>query len=181
MCLIVRRLPITVLAPTLYPFFRHTIANVRLAVVKTLYSFMVVSSLSRDWIASPFLRLLLQNLVVEERADIRDATLLAWKTALGILNSSVEWMQAVVTPELLLEWYAIVMTPMGIPITTSAFFTPSLAEDATERHNVDKNMLAQDLALVTVESVFKTRIAAATALAQLIVTWPEKVRLTKLK
>lgn len=136
---------------------------------------MVVVSLSRDWISSPFLRLLMQNLVVEERADIREATLTAWRTALGVLNTSAEWMKSVVTPQELLDWYAMVMTPMGVPIDTTTFYTPSLDDDISERHNVDKNMLVQDLALVTVESVFKTRIAAATALAHLTVKWPEKV------
>lgn len=69
-------LPLTALAPTLFPFFRHTIPNVRLAVVKTLLSFMAVPTLPRDWIAAPFLRLLFQNLIAEERSDIRDASIL---------------------------------------------------------------------------------------------------------
>jgi TATA-binding protein-associated factor len=79
------RRPLSFLAPTLYPFFRHTIPNVHLAVVNTLHSFMSVSSLPRDWVAAPLLRLLLQNLIVEEREDIRTASLSTWRTALAVL------------------------------------------------------------------------------------------------
>lgn len=140
---------------------------------------MAVPSLPRDWIAAPFLRLLFQNLVVEEREDIRDTTLLSWRTALTILHSTPGWLENVVTHQLLLEWYAILMTPLGVAVDTSAFYHPTVATDgldaAPERHNVDKNILSQDLALVTVEVTIKARVAAALALAQLIVFWPIEV------
>jgi TATA-binding protein-associated factor len=168
------RLPLSTLAPTLFPFFRHTISNVRLAVVKTLHSFMTVSSLPRDWIAAPFLRLLLQNVIVEERSDIRDASLLAWKTALSILASTAGWMESVITQQLILDWFAITMTPLGVPIETSGFYRPVPTMDGTtpEHHNVDKNMLAQDLTLITVEVTLQARVAAANALSYLIAFWP---------
>ncbi|KAJ7349156.1 SNF2 superfamily chromatin remodeling protein [Mycena albidolilacea] len=170
-------LPLTALAPTLFPFFRHTIPNVRLAVVKTLASFMAVPTLPRDWIAAPFLRLLFQNLIAEERADIRDASLAAWRAALTVLAGTPGWLDTVVTQQLVLEWYAIVMTPLGVAIDPATFYRPSVETvgsggAAPERHNVDKNMLAQDPSLITNEVTLKARVAAATALAQLIVFWP---------
>ncbi|KAJ7684613.1 SNF2 superfamily chromatin remodeling protein [Mycena polygramma] len=168
-------LPLTTLAPTLFPFFRHTIPNVRLAVVKTLASFMAVPTLPRDWIEAPFLRLLFQNLIAEERADIRDASLAAWRAALAVLAGTPGWMDRVVTQQLVLEWYAIMMTPLGVAIDPATFYRPSVetaGSVAPERHNVDKNMLAQDPSLITNEITLKARVAAATALAQLIVFWP---------
>ncbi|KAJ7261289.1 hypothetical protein B0H12DRAFT_1048120 [Mycena haematopus] len=170
-------LPLTTLAPTLFPFFRHTIPNVRLAVVKTLASFMAVPTLPRDWIAAPFLRLLFQNLIAEERADVRDASLAAWCAALKVLADTPGWLDSVVTQQLVLEWYAIVMTPLGVAIDSSTFYRPSVETvgsggAAPERHNVDKNMLAQDPSLITTEVTLKARVAAARALAQLIVIWP---------
>ncbi|KAJ8093095.1 TATA-binding protein-associated factor mot1 [Marasmius tenuissimus] len=167
-------LPLTSLAPTLFPFFRHTISNVRLSVVDTLYSFMTVETLPRDWISIPFLQLLFQNLIVEERADIRNASLLAWRTALSLVSPVAGWMENQVTPQVILDWYAILMTPLGLPIDTSLFYRPSVAVDgdAPERHNVDKNMLAQDLALITTEVIYKARIAASSALAFLLTYWP---------
>jgi hypothetical protein len=174
-----RRLPLSALAPTLFPFFRHTIPNVRLAVVKTLHSFMTVSSLPRDWLGAPVLRLLFQNLVVEERPDIRDASLTAWRAALTIIAGVPDWMESICTQQLILDWYAITMTPLGVPIDARSFYHPFMTLDgqdsAPDRHNVDKNMLAQDLSLISTEVTLKARVTAATALAQLIVLWPSSV------
>ncbi|THV07958.1 SNF2 superfamily chromatin remodeling protein [Dendrothele bispora CBS 962.96] len=168
-------LPLTTLAPTLFPFFRHTISNVRLSVVNTLHSFMTVESLPRDWINAPFLQLLFQNLMTEERSDIRNISLLAWRTALSIVSGIEGWVESTITQQLILEWYAIVMTPLGMPIDSSTFYRPSLIADgdtAPERHNVDKNMLAQDLSLITIEVILKARMAASSALALLMTYWP---------
>ncbi|KAJ7739654.1 SNF2 superfamily chromatin remodeling protein [Mycena maculata] len=169
-------LPLKELAPTLFPFFRHTIPNVRLAVVKTLYSFMAVPTLPREWIKAEFLRLLFQNLVAEERADIRDASLAAWRMTLTVLAGKPGWMEEVVTQQIILDWYAIMMTPLGVAIDPATFYRPSVettaGHAAPERHNVDKNMLAQDPSLITTEVTLKARVAAATALAELIVFWP---------
>ncbi|OSC96601.1 SNF2 chromatin remodeling protein [Trametes coccinea BRFM310] len=166
--------PITVLAPTLFPFFRHTISNVRLAVVKTLHTFMTVESLPRTWIGIPFLRLLFQNLIVEERSDIRQATLAAWRETLAIMSVTEGWLESCITQQLLLEWYAVLMTPLGLPLDGSSFYDPTVGADSggpSERHNVDKNMLAQDLSLIPIEVVIQARLAASSALAHIIAFW----------
>jgi TATA-binding protein-associated factor len=150
---------------------------------------MTVPSLPREWLATPFLRLLFQNLVVEERSDIRDATLAAWRTVLSILSANSGWLENVITQQQLLEWYAILMTPLGVGIDVSTFYYPTLAADgmdaAPERHNVDKNMISQDLSLVTVEVTIKARIAAAIALAYLMVFWTtlvcERLNMSKIQ
>ncbi|KAK0225219.1 SNF2 superfamily chromatin remodeling protein [Armillaria nabsnona] len=176
-------LPLSKLAPALFPFFRHTIVNVRLAVVETLYSFMTVPSLPRDWIDLAFLRLLFQNLVVEERTDIREATLKTWRLTLSVVTS-MDPAQIVdmVTPPILLEWYSIIMTPIGVPIDPTLFYRttePTDGENLPERHNVDKNMLSQELGLVSIETTLKARIAAATASAQLIAFWSKDMLITE--
>ncbi|CAK5279450.1 unnamed protein product [Mycena citricolor] len=172
-------IPLNTLAPTLFPFFRHTIPNVRLAVVNTLASFMAVPALPRDWIEEPFLRLLFQNLVAEEREDVRDSTLAAWRTAAVILAGAPGRIESVVNQAVVLQWYAITMTPLGIAVDTTTFYHPSVENAAAnanvpERHNVDKNMLTQDLALVTAETTLQARVAAAKALAELLFRWPEQ-------
>jgi TATA-binding protein-associated factor len=173
------RLPLSTLATTLFPFFRHTISNVRLAVVKTLDSFMTVPTLPREWISTPFLCLLLQNLICEERVDIRDISLAAWERALSILSADPQKLEATVDQGLILNWYAIMMTPIGLPIDTTNFYRPYVAVEnskAPERHNVDKNMLAQDLSLVSMETIFQARITAAKAMAELMLRWRMEVR-----
>lgn len=168
----------TDLAPTLFPFFRHTISSVRLAVVNTLHSFLKVPSLPTDWITTLFLRLLIQNLVVEERSDIRGATLNLWWTVLEVTRRVSGWMEALVTAQTLLEWFTLAMTPLGVPIDQTTLYHPSKdmqngSGPAPERHNVDKNMLAQDLTLVPVEVIMRARVATATAFSWLLATWPE--------
>jgi TATA-binding protein-associated factor len=172
--------PLSTLAPTLFPFFRHTIGNVRLAVTKTLHSFLKVQSLPRDWITAPFLRLLLQNLVVEEKAEIRDVTLATWRTAIEILSrlttdTGAVLLECIVTASLVLEWHEIVMTPLGTPIDSSKFFPPADGHGSSERHNIDKSMLSQDLSLVSQELILKGRVTAASAIAVLINSWPTEV------
>ena len=142
---------------------------------------MDVQSLSKDWITQPLLRLLFQNLIVEERSDVRDATVAAWRTSLSLLQLVPGRLQNSVTPELALEWSALVTTPMGVPIDTALFFNPIDAADpadasAPERHNVDKNMLAQDLTLVLLDTIWLARIAAASAFGYLIYLWAPPVR-----
>lgn len=141
---------------------------------------MAVPSLPRDWVNTPFLSLLFQNLICEERSDIRDLSLSAWQTALSILGDSPGRMENVVTQQLILDWYATMMTPLGVAVDSSAFYNPSVPANGAqlaERHNVDKNMLSQDLSLISVEVTLKARVAAATALAYLIIYWPKEVSL----
>jgi len=139
---------------------------------------MRVSSLPKDWIAAPFVSLLFQNLICEERADIREASLSAWEMSMKILSESETLMETTITQKLILDWYAIMMTPIGLPVDTTNFYHPSVAVTggvAPERHNVDKNMLAQDMSLVSSEETFRARIAAATAMAYLLTYWNAKV------
>ena len=141
---------------------------------------MSVPSLPRDWLDTSFLQLLFQNMVVEERSDIRQTTLTAWRLVMDILSSTSEWIQTVVTQALLLQWYEAMMTPLGTPINVTSFYDPALAklgaDQGAERHNVDKNMIAQDLSLISTETVIAARLAAAIAMAYVMAVWPTMVR-----
>jgi len=141
---------------------------------------MNVPSLSKGWVTASLLRLLFQNFIVEERSDIRQATTATWRTAMPLLHSSQGWLESILTQAQLLEWFSIMMTPMGVALDSSSFYDPLINEQgvdsAAERHNVDKNMLAQDLQLVSLDNVWRARIAAASALAFLMVNWGEAVR-----
>jgi TATA-binding protein-associated factor len=151
---------------------------VRLAVIKTLHSFMSVSSLPRDWLTVEYLRLLFQNLVVEERTDIRDATLAAWNLVISILTSIDGCAETIVSQPLLLEWYAVMMTPLGTPLDITTFYDAAAEQNGAEnaeRHNVDKNMIAQDMSLVPLEVIIAARVAAATSLAYVTAVWPTQV------
>lgn len=88
-------------------------------------------------------------------------------------------MEAVISQNALYEWYSLAMTPLGVPMDTSTLYHPSVDHSngsgtSPERHNVDKNMLAQDLALISVEIVIKARIATAKAFATVLALWPSQ-------
>lgn len=139
---------------------------------------MAVPNLPKDWISVPFLCLLFQNLICEERADIRDGSLFAWRDAFALLSTVPDFFSSQISQQMTLDWYSVVMSPVGISIDTSTFYLPSntnASDGALERHNVDKNMLAQDLSLVPLEVIFKARVAAATALAYQLIYWPSVV------
>jgi TATA-binding protein-associated factor len=140
---------------------------------------MTVPTLSKEWVTEKFLRLLFQNLIVEERSDVRDATLATWNTALETIGSNYGHLENLVTQQVLLEWYAVLMTPLGVPIDASMFYRASSAADAdptAERHPIDKNMLAQDMGLVSIEIIWKARLVSAVALAKITALWPIQVR-----
>jgi TATA-binding protein-associated factor len=167
------RRPLSHLVPVLFPFFRHAIANVRLAVVHALHNFLSVPNFPDDWITPPTLRLLFQNLVVEERSDVRDLTLRAWRTAVLRLTANEARLLDTLGP-LIREWFEVVMTPLGTPIDGRLLFHHSRV-GAEHGYNVDKNMLAQDLSLVSTETILRARVIASQALAIVLSLWPVEV------
>jgi TATA-binding protein-associated factor len=194
--------PLSELAPTLFPFFRHTIPAVRLAVVHTLQTFLAscgkvgavkdeqgeqIPSLARDWITRPVFELLFQNLVLEERDDIRKATAQVWDVAIaqaGHLQpqSPVPEAEAEAEPtglapllqEVVYNWLCMLATPIGEALNSTYFFYPT--QRGEEAHNVDKSAMQQDLSLIGLEVVYRGRLEAARAMGVLIAAWPAEVR-----
>ncbi len=165
--------PLASLAPILYPFFRHTISSVRLAVVQTFLNFLNVEMLVGDWITQEFARLLFQNLIFEERADIRDCSITAWRLTIQRL-AGLQRLEAAIF-EVLPVWFSVVMNPIGVPIDPELLFRP--VKGGMQLHNVDKPMLIQDLSLVSEELVLRGRIAASKALSFVLAKWPAAVSL----
>lgn len=87
---------------------------------------------------------------------------------------------ATVSSPLISDWYALMLQPWGQPLDPTLFYHPPLhaAQDGLdddkkqERHNVDKAMMAQDVALVTTEVIWDARITSARAMGHLIAIWP---------
>lgn len=175
------------LVPRLYPFFRHTITSVRLAVPSALQVFLTTPSIqTADWLDERLFRFLFQNLIVEERADIREASLKTWMAAVNKIaitpttSPSTTSLDAALAPYLP-QWLQITMSPPGVPLDASLFLkaevsfngkvgkTGRTADAHAVAYNVDKNMLAQDMSLVSVDDVIKGRLAAAKAFSTLIV------------
>lgn len=170
------RTPLPLLIPRLFPFFRHTITSVRLAVLHTLLVFVRLPSVNSSWIDVGLLRLVYQNLIFEERPDIRRASEQLWLACLysfGASSAAVQMLVAYSSP-VLSAWFALLTSPIGTPINPALLWsaTTSLSGHGGMVHNVDKPMLKQDLALVSVEAITRGRIAGATALGALLAIWP---------
>ncbi|OCF37798.1 TATA-binding protein-associated factor [Kwoniella heveanensis BCC8398] len=145
-----------------YKFLRHPITAVRLSVVKILLEYAKNKEIPREWFEDDFFAFLFQNLLLEERADIRDITF----ETLEIATQEVEE-QGCLTEEMLelKDWYQLVMTPIGAPFDLDLFVKAK--NTATMGHNIDKPLIAGDMSLVSTDTALNTRIAGATALSLL--------------
>ncbi|CBQ68835.1 related to MOT1-transcriptional accessory protein [Sporisorium reilianum SRZ2] len=165
---------LSLLIPRLFPFFRHTITSVRLSVLNALRVFLTVPSLPKDWIDERVLRLLFQNLVVEEKLPIRRASADAWAHALAHVAGDSANVQKLLGPYVV-NFFRIIMTPLGSPIDFSLFYSASFGTSShadVNRHNVDKGILTQDLSLVGVNAVIRGRLSAAEALGCAMARFP---------
>ncbi|BGP38652.1 TATA-binding protein-associated factor mot1 [Rhodotorula kratochvilovae] len=168
--------PLPQLIPRLFPFFRHTITSVRLAVLNTILVFLQLPSIDPSWVDARLLRLVFQNLILEERLDIRAASEAAWVACLAHAQrvpNGVQQLVAHAQPNLA-AWFALLYSPIGTPINTTLLWSPtaSLSGQGGVTYNVDKPMLNQDLALVSIEAITRGRVSGATALGRLLVGWP---------
>lgn len=164
---------LSALVPHLYPFFRHTIASVRLSVLNALAAFLSAPAVAHDWVDEWLIRLLFQNLVVEERPAVRTATSHVWDMALGVLCTDPARFAACVSPHMQ-TLFRIVMTPIGTPMDFELFFRPA----RTGSHDIDKGIMAQDLTLVGVDTVIRGRLDAAEMLGDLLARLPADVSAT---
>ncbi|OWZ77626.1 TATA-binding protein-associated factor [Cryptococcus neoformans Bt85] len=147
-----------------YTFLRHPIASVRLSVANILLAFSRLSSIPRQWSSDGYFSFLFQNLVLEERQDVRDVSFQAFETSLVEASDMPEGIDGVLGGDVE-DWYSIVMTPIGVALDDSLFRRPTKATGQT--HNVDKAMMAGDMSLISMDTALQTRIAGAKALALL--------------
>ncbi|KAG0222703.1 TATA-binding protein-associated factor mot1 [Mortierella sp. GBA43] len=177
------------LIPRLYPFFRHTIPSVRFAVLNAILTFLKFKSIA-EWVDERVFRMVYQNLIVEEKKDILDLSL----TVMGALINHISRLDSTtsITTAIgphLKTFLTILLTPIGTPLDTRLFYSPSsqgpvVVAEAPARgrkaqaaqnhsHNIDVGMLKQDLALVSTETVIRCRLSASKALGLAMAAWPQ--------
>lgn len=125
-------------------------------------------------------RLLFQNLLLEQRADIRLASQTAFSRCLALAArrpESLDGLVADVSP-ILSTWFSILRSPIGVPLNPALFWSAreSLAGGGIGVvHNVDKPILNQDLALVSPEAILRGKVEASKAIGNLLSVWPAAV------
>ena len=121
----------TLLVPRLYPFLRHTITSVRLAVLKALFTFAnLESDASHGWLDGRVLRLVFQNLLVERDKETLDKSLeLLAAMARNLAGRNPELLasefRAHVEPLMHLTLHPIGISRNPIPMNGALFQKPS--------------------------------------------------------
>ncbi|KNE58743.1 hypothetical protein AMAG_04297 [Allomyces macrogynus ATCC 38327] len=188
-------LPLAVLVPRLYKFFRHPLSCVRHAAVRTVTSFMAIERTVPPrqetwWIRHELIRHVFQNFLLEEMRNVLDATMVLWQALVAYLEP-----QGAIPPlfgPLFKAMFQLVFTPVGQPLdeslllfADSAMSSPAAAVPATaarksKQHSqgqgqgqggLDAAMIKQDLSVVSAKDVQHGRLLAATALGQCLASW----------
>ncbi|CAG8803447.1 1104_t:CDS:2, partial [Dentiscutata erythropus] len=108
----------------LYPFFRHTITSVRVAVLNTLLTFLGMDEVE-EWVDHRTFSLVFQNIIVEEKRDVLYISLKVWSRLLSHVSKPVEKNKLFnFTSQHIGSWFSIVMTPLGTPIERRLFYIP---------------------------------------------------------
>ncbi|KID90984.1 hypothetical protein MGU_01938 [Metarhizium guizhouense ARSEF 977] len=120
----------TLLVPRLYPFLRHTITSVRLAVLKALLTFANLGDdTSHGWLNGRILRLIFQNILVERDQETLNMSLELWNALVGSLAKNPAILADEFAPHIdsLME---LTLHPIGIsrnpiPMNATLFQKPS--------------------------------------------------------
>jgi TATA-binding protein-associated factor len=172
------------LVPQLYPFFRHAITSVRLAVLRSL---ITLTTLSRDastpatWIQIDLLRLLFQNFILEEKYEVLELSLQLWSQLCVLMSNesfNEDTLQEVIKTTLPVL-FALLMSSIGTPIDPRLFISYASGSNGKRGgvggHGLnippqDKAMLNQDLIVVSYDNIMKGRLTAAKAVGNLVST-----------
>ncbi|GAB0133975.1 hypothetical protein EsDP_00002363 [Epichloe bromicola] len=120
----------TLLVPRLYPFLRHTITLVRLAVLKALLTFANLGDdTSHGWLNGRILRLIFQNILVERDQETLSTSLELWNALVARLakNPSVlaDEFAPHIDPLMQLTLHPIGISRNPIPVNATLFQKPS--------------------------------------------------------
>jgi TATA-binding protein-associated factor len=207
------------LVPRLYPFLRHTITSVRLAVQKALLKFVNLDrAMLHGWLDGKLLRLVFQTIVVERDAETLEAALTLWTTLMQCLEESPDYLADEfglhVEALMQLTLHPIGISRFSIPMNGALFVKPSggtyasltsnmvsvlpprkqpspePTERATKRrrkstkvddtlptaqnltHDVDGPMMQGEVDLVGMDTLLRSRVAAAKAMGLVMATVP---------
>ncbi|CAJ0752198.1 15832_t:CDS:10 [Entrophospora sp. SA101] len=138
---------------------------VRSAVLNTLLTFLSMDE-AEEWVDNRVMRLVFQNMIVEEKKDILDLSLEVWSKILSHTTKSSQENKIIqLTSQHIATWFGIVMTPFrgqNRSQNTNGNNSDSIG------YNIDAGMLQQDFALVSVDTVLRGRVIASKGLGMLM-------------
>lgn len=182
------------LVPKLYPFLRHSITNVRKAVLNLLLAFLSIQDDStKHWINGKIFRLVYQNILLEQNKEILDMSFKVYFMMLEEYRSkNFEKNLDHVFGKHLAPILHLLITPIGEQgknynmelqyilkpsqhyqlhsekkrrSSSSSTIKPDIPPPANnERINIDAPMIAGDVNLLGSDVIFNTRVTGAKAL-----------------
>ena len=154
------------LIPRIYPYFRHPITTVRLSVVRTISSLLRQERLPRAWITPQTMHLIYRNILLEQREGVRDLSLQAWSHALVAIVSANAYNNCI-EPNIQ-EWFALALKPTILGYDAKTFVKAEVGFSKNlDAHDIDKGVMTPDFSLVDETLVFRNRVDAVIALAQI--------------
>ncbi|KAI1637611.1 SNF2 family domain-containing protein [Biscogniauxia mediterranea] len=119
----------TLLVPRLYPFLRHTITSVRLAVLKALLTFVNLGEESQGWLDGKILRLIFQNILVERDSETLNMSVQLWTALVKCLAKNPDYLASEFAPHIdalmQLTLHPIGVSRHPIPMNGALFQKPS--------------------------------------------------------
>jgi TATA-binding protein-associated factor len=119
------------LVPRLYPFLRHTITSVRMAVLKALVTFLNLSEVSSvGWLGGLVTRLIFQNMLVERNEGVLWQSFKVWKSLVSTMerhefSSFAPGLEPHISPMLLAAIQPIGQARSPIPMDTCLLIKPN--------------------------------------------------------
>ena len=119
------------LVPRLYPFLRHTITSVRLAVLRALVTFLQLEGEgTTEWVDGKTLRLIYQNILVERNEGVLKMSVQVWSELLKTLENRGAFKSDTELLPHIEPLITLCMGPFGvprypIPMNASLFIKPS--------------------------------------------------------
>lgn len=137
------------LVPRLYPFLRHTITSVRMAVLKAMATFLDISNVtSVEWVGGRVARLIFQNMLLERNEGVLAMSLEVWQALIafmdrrGIANFASS-LEPHIMPMLMATTQPIGQARSPLPMDASLLIKPSGAPMAAistkHRHTPDSD------------------------------------------
>ncbi|EXJ92454.1 hypothetical protein A1O3_01005 [Capronia epimyces CBS 606.96] len=125
------------LVPRLYPFLRHTITSVRLAVLKALATFLNISNVSNmEWVGGRVIRLVFQNMLFERNEGVLQMSFEVWEALVGYMERQgmanfTSTLEPHISPMLKATVQPVGQARNPIPMNASLLIKPSGAPMAT--------------------------------------------------
>ncbi|ODV92971.1 hypothetical protein CANCADRAFT_30966 [Tortispora caseinolytica NRRL Y-17796] len=173
------------LVPTIFPFLRHLLSDVRVSTLKTLNILVSVKELSQEttiWLDDRAFRLVFQCFLTERSRSILDLALELWNSYLLFYSDNKKSLSGILSPHVP-AFVRLLMTPIGTgrllyPTDTSLLLLegtahktrgPGRSDNGSELHGlaVDTAMLAGDVSLIGEETFFYSKVYCAKALGRL--------------